>query len=363
MIKIKIIGPRFNRFLKRLNDNNINVYKIKNNINTVNENDLDKINNLKTIYDIEIIEYAGIKKIIKNINSIFVLSLIISIIFLYINSKMILNINIITDDYGIKKLLNRELKANNIKKYSFIKDNYDQIEKKIINNNKNKIEWLEIENTGTTINVKVQTRIINNLEKQKKPRNIIAKKNAILKNVEIKSGDIIRENNVYVKKGDVIVSGIISFNNINELVACEGNIYGEVWYKIKTSIPYLIKEEKTTNQKQKIIQLTFLNNKINLFKRNYNNYKNKELYSYKSSLFPLKLSLIEQTNVITNERILTLEEALELAKKKSRDKIKLNEKEYIISEKQLKESIFNSKIEIEMFYSVYEDITEYEYLE
>ena len=112
MIKIKIIGPRFNRFLKRLNDNNINVYEINNNIITVNENDLDKINNLKTIYDIEIIEYAGIKKIIKNINSIFVLSLIISIIFLYINSKMILNINIITDDYGIKKLLNRELKAN-----------------------------------------------------------------------------------------------------------------------------------------------------------------------------------------------------------------------------------------------------------
>lgn len=363
MIKIKIIGPRFNRFLKRLNDNNINVYKINNNIITVNENDLDKINNLKTIYDIEIIEYVGIKKIIKSINFIFVLSLIISIIFLYINSKMILNINIITDDYNIKKLLNKELKANNIKKYSFIKDNYDQIEKKIINNNKNKIEWLEIENIGTTINVKVQTRIINNLEKQKKPRNIIAKKNAILKNVDIKSGDIIRENNVYVKKGDVIVSGIISFNNIKELVVCEGNIYGEVWYKIKTSIPYLIKEEKTTNQKQKIIQLTFLNNKINLFKRNYNNYKNKELYSFKSSLFPLKLSLIEQTNVITNERILTLEEALELAKKKSRDKIKLNEKEYIISEKQLKESIFNSKIEIEMFYSVYEDITEYEYLE
>ena len=98
MIKIKIIGPRFNRFLKRLNDNNINVYKINNNIITVNENDLDKINNLKTIYDIEIIEYAGIKKIIKNINSIFVLSLIISIIFLYINSKMILNINIINNN-------------------------------------------------------------------------------------------------------------------------------------------------------------------------------------------------------------------------------------------------------------------------
>ncbi len=241
MIKIKIIGPRFNRFLKRLNDNNINVYKINNNIITVNENDLDKINNLKTIYDIEIIEYVGIKKIIKNINSIFVLSLIISIIFLYINSKMILNINIITDDYVIKKLLNKELKANNIKKYSFIKDNYDQIEKKIINNNKNKIEWLEIENTGTTINVKVQTRIINNLEKQKKPRNIIAKKNAILKNVEIKSGDIIRENNVYVKKGDVIVSGIISFNNIKELDATMTQIavvtdmsQSELWDQVST---------------------------------------------------------------------------------------------------------------------------------
>ena len=52
MIKIKIIGPRFNRFLKRLNDNNINVYKINNNIITVNENDKN-LRFLEIGYEIE----------------------------------------------------------------------------------------------------------------------------------------------------------------------------------------------------------------------------------------------------------------------------------------------------------------------
>ena len=46
---------------------------------------------------------------------------------------------------------------------------------------------------------------------------------------------------------------------------------------------------------------------------------------------------------------------------KSREKIeeKLSKEEYIINEIQLKVNVKNSKIELEMFYTVYEDITDY----
>ena len=61
----------------------------------------------------------------------------------------------------------------------------------------------------------------------------------------------------------------------------------------------------------------------------------------------------------------TIDEAIDIAKQKSIDAInsKLNDKEYIISSKNLKVEIKESKIILEMFFSVYEDITDYRVIE
>ena len=52
-----------------------------------------------------------------------------------------------------------------------------------------------------------------------------------------------------------------------------------------------------------------------------------------------------------------LNEAIKIARKKIEDG--LSEKEYIISQKNLKVDMRNSKIVVDVFFSVYENITDY----
>ena len=77
----------------------------------------------------------------------------------------------------------------------------------------------------------------------------------------------------------------------------------------------------------------------------------------------LPISLVEQTQreVRITEYVSTEEEAINRALEKARMQIesKLKEDEYIIEEKQLKVNIKESTIVLDIFYSVYENITDY----
>src|SRR5699024_3142798 len=76
---------------------------------------------------------------------------------------------------------------------------------------------------------------------------------------------------------------------------------------------------------------------------------------------PISLVKEEQKEVIRKDVVYTEEEALNEAIKMARKKIEngLDKKEYIISQKNLKVDMRNSKIVVDVFFSVYENITGY----
>jgi len=79
------------------------------------------------------------------------------------------------------------------------------------------------------------------------PRSIIAKKDGVLKKVIAEKGDIVRDMDDYVKKGDLIVDGQLIFNEkVTGKVRAQGHAYAEVWYITKTEYPYAYYEEKLT---------------------------------------------------------------------------------------------------------------------
>ena len=254
----------------------------------------------------------------------------------------------------------KELKNNDIKLYSFKKNNneIDEIEKKIKDKLKDNIEWINIDSIGTKIVVKLQERKIKIKEKTNKPRNIIAKKNAIIKLINCKSGEIVATKESYVKKGDLIISGNVGENKIT----ANGDVYGEVWYKLKIEYPYLFEIDEKTNNKKYNIYISFLNKNITLLKKfKQSNIKDK----FKINLFPLTIKLIEEQEIIKGSTFLTPSEAILKAKQEARNKIlgQLSDNEYIISEKQLKQNLNDSKIELEIFYTVYENVTGYQEIE
>ena len=67
-----------------------------------------------------------------------------------------------------------------------------------------------------------------------------------------------------------------------------------------------------------------------------------------------------EINII--DEVYTIDEVIDKALELGRSKInaKLGESEFIITEKKLKLNIKNSKIVLDMFYSTYENITDYE---
>ena len=371
-IKIKVTGRNINNFLKRLINNNINIEKVipishKEIDLIINYQDLDKVLKLKTIYNIKIVRYYGKLRIIKRIKKdIFILSsLLISLLLIYTLSNIIFKIEVIHSNNNIIKLVTKELEDNGIKKYKFVK-NYQEIEKiknKILEENKDTLEWLEIIREGTKYTIRVEERIINNKPKDNKIYNIVASKNAVIKNIYAESGEKIRSINTYVKKGDIIISSDITLPN-NEKISktASGKVQGEVWYNLNIEYPYQYHEIKYTGNKKKVLVLNLLNKRISFFDfHKYKTFNRNIKYIFNNNITPISLIYEDEyeTNII-NE-VYDYNTAREKAITKAKEKIleKYPNIKDITNIKIIKEEDKKNKISLNLFVTCLEDITEY----
>lgn len=367
---INVSGNNIRRFISKLINIKIEILNIEYlssreaNIEIYN-NDLKKVKSLKSIYEIKIKEYKGylrLKRLFRK-NIIFAASLFLGFILIIFLSNVIFKVEVVHNDNKLRTILYEELSNYDIKKYKLKKD-YDDIQiikSEILKKYKDKIEWLEIIEDGTKYIVRVEERKIINNSEEVKPRNIIAKCDAVIKKILATNGLVVKEVNNYVKKGDIIISGNVYLNDlIKDTVRANGSVYGEVWYQVSIEYPFNYQEEKLTGNEKDIYVIKLFNHVIG-----FNQYKNKiteDKVLYKNNYFPL--SIIKQKQRETNiiDEVYTIDEVIDKALELGRSKInaKLGESEFIITEKKLKLNIKNSKIVLDMFYSTYENITDYE---
>ena len=369
LYELKIDGKDVKRFISQLYNMNIYFEEIryidKKVYIKVNKYNLDKIYKVKTIYKIEITKVYGlskIKDIIKKYN-IFFIFIIIGIIYINILCNIIFEIEIDTENKYIYELLELELKKEGIKKYSYNKTfkERERILNNILKNNQDTLEWLEIEKIGVKYIIRVEERIIKTKKDKCKNRNIIAKREGIIKSINASSGEIKKSINDYVKKGDIIISGIITKNDEEKNKVCAtGKVYAETWYQVNVEVPYNYKEIIYTGKKQK-------NLIIKIFDKRYSLFDDKDIYtekeiSLKNNIIPLKISYEEQEKIIKIDHIYTEEEldlkALEIAREKLLSTI--GKDSSILLEKKLKTIPKNSTIEVVIFFKVKEDITNYQ---
>ena len=368
---IKITGNNIERFIKRIKNNNIDILSLKyidsGIIIKIYKKDYDKLISIKTIYDIDIINYKGLYSIKnKMLESRFIiLSILFCLIILYIFTNLIFEINIITNDKEMKLKLENELSISGISKYNF-KKSYNElqlIKSNILNKYKDEIEWIEIEVSGTKYTIRYDPRIKNKIETSSNYRNIIAKKNCIIKDMFIEKGQIVKSKNTYVKKGDIIVSGYIYLNdNIKDIVSATGKIYGECWYNITITYPFKYYEEKETGKYKKIFVIKLFDKNIELF--NFNKYKNKRAKDFtliKNNILPISFIYQKQNETQIIDENNTEEEVIIKAVEYSKDKLSdnLKEGEYVSNYKILNKEVYDKSIKLNIFFSVIEDITDY----
>lgn len=369
-VAIKIKGKNIERFIKRINLLKIDIFFIKyikyNEILIkIRKKDLTKIEEVKTIYEIEIEKYYGISEIVNKIlrNKIFIISLIISFIILYILCQTIFEVKVIHNDEKLRNIILEELKNYKIEKYKFKKSykELQNVKNEILRKYKDQIEWLEIEEKGTIYLVRVEQRIKNKKEENYQIRNIVAKKDSRIIKIESSSGEVLKRKNDYVKKGDVVISGNINlYEETKDQVMAEGKVYGEVWYKSIIEYPLHYEEEILTSEKTNKIVFKFINKEI--YKKEFKTKKGIDIFSVRHLFMPIKISLEKQIKTNKINENLTFKEAEKKALEKAKEKInsKLKSKEYIIDTKKLKIEKNNSKIILEVFFSVCEDITDYQ---
>ena len=369
--RIKITGKDPKYFLRHLIVKKIKLYNIIEDHDgislTVDEVDYAKILKMKTSYNIKIVNRFGVAKLryllLKYKYIFFFLFLTLGL--MIILSHFIFFIDVIHSKEQIRELVENDLKEFGISKYKF-RVSYakkEEIRNKILEKEKDKIEWLEIDRIGTRYIVNVEERLIKDNKVDNEVRDIVAKKDAMILNIEAETGEIVRKKYEYVRKGDTIVSGTIK-NKEDEVskVKAEGKVYGEVWYSVTVELPKKYYEEKKTGKTSKALTLRIANKKISVpFSKDNKSYISEDSPILENNLIPIKLVLETKHEIEIIDKEYNMDnsssEAIKLATKKLEDR--LDEQSMILSKKVLKKTLKNSKIIVEIFFKVRENITDY----
>ena len=299
-----------------------------------------------------------IKKKIKKYH-IFLLSLLVGLVVLFCFSNLILSVEVIHSSEDIRFLVKTALEEKGIKKNIWKKSYQEitQIKEEILDEFQDKLEWLEIENSGMKYIVRVEERKMKEEPTTPRACNVVATKDGIIKEMIYSKGSSLVKQNDVVKKGDILLSGtIMKDEEIKNVVCATGKVYAEVWYTVKISVPMTYDVEEKTGKVRYNIRLKNKGYNDFLFKSRVEEYTEEAKFLF--SLFQTEVSFVKQHETIKNTKTYTEEEALNKATTEALAKIEstLEEKEEILTKKVLKKEVNNSTMNIEVFVSVLEQI-------
>ena len=371
IVKIKVSGRNVYRFIDRLIKDKVYIYdlkiiNIKNVIIKISYDDYLILKDKKSIYDIDLLDVYGklkIKKYFKE-HYVFIIFLIIGYVVLMFLSNFIFDIEVVHANFEIRELVYRELRKNGIEKYIFRKSyqELENIEKNILDNNKTKIEWIEINRSGTKYIVRVEERKIDKGEERFEYQDIVSSKSGIITKVLAKSGEIIKNTNDYIKGGEVVISGNITLPDGSSVLSrASGKVYAEVWYLVDVSYPYIYREEILTGRAKEVFLIKFLNKRISLFDfSKFNTFKKSDRILFGDIFKFLSFIKEKQYEMIVIDEFYTKEEVVVKAVERAVTRVKdtLREDEQIIKYRILSTYYDESKVNLKIFFSVNEEVSE-----
>lgn len=324
--------------------------------------DLDKFRR----YEIEIIRYYGINGIINFIkyNVYVLIGLFCGLCVLLLLTNTIFSVQINTNDNDLLNKINKSLISNGITKYKK-KRSFNEIKKikdKILNENKDNIEWIEIIEDGCNYVIEVTKRVKGSeVLNDNYPSNIVASKDGLIMYISLINGVKVKDINDYVKKGEVIITGdIYKGDKLVNRVNAKGIVYAEVWYTTTVMIPFTYTEYVSTGKVINRYYIKMFDKEMTILGK----YDSDNVMSEKTvildkpylpfDVYKEKMSLYEYKTFKITEK-----EAYNEALKRAEESIKktLDDDEYIMYKKVLKKEVFSSKMILEVFYKVYENIT------
>lgn len=358
IVCVKAKCSDYYKLIKKIESINVILYEIKYDENylyiKVSRKDYDKLCKYIVSYKFEIIDNTGIKKLKDVIinNKIFIICLIIGLVVFFALKNMIFKINVIHENSEIREIIEDELDNYGIKILRFKKSykNLDKIRKEILDKYPDKLDWMEFDLKGMVLNVRIEERIITDIKKENRVCNLVATSSGIITDINVSNGEVKVMINDYVRKGDILVSGVVTYNEEDKRYTCaNGTIYATIFYSVNVSMPFKYSEYTETGKSKYNLVYETKGGKKSILRSQFKNH-NSNLKPI-LSVFDFNLYLNKEKEVVKKEKKYTKEEALDMAINKALENVekKLNEKDEIIDKKVLKKNINDSKMDIDVF--------------
>lgn len=226
--------------------------------------------------------------------------------------------------------------------------------------------WIGVEINGTKAIISVVEKEQEEKPKPLSPRNLVARKKAVVHSILAEAGKTMVSVNQYVNKGQVLISGIIGNETRQRVVAARGRVEGEVWYVSSVSVPIQQKRYVYTGMTEDNHFLLAGNYALRIwpfqvqpFKR-FETVEEKYQFSYKDFLFPLGWKVETRQEMEEQQVRLTKDQAVEIGREFARQDVlgRAGKDASIKEEKVLHVKEENGKVYLSIHFAVIEDIAE-----
>lgn len=172
------------------------------------------------------------------------IAILLSIVLLFILSNTVWKVSITGVTTQVEKEINEQLINMGIYQGAMFtsKISLDEVESKLMQSLP-ELLYINVKKRGTIYTI-VATEKQLPLEKNKSgPSHLVAAKSGIIQKMLVKNGQIAVQVNDFVKKGDLLVSGFVNFNDEDEngqdnnkiQLNAEGKVYANTWYDVTVS--------------------------------------------------------------------------------------------------------------------------------
>ena len=246
-VTVKVSGRGIERFLNVLTRNGLMVWNVKRHGTetitfTMRLKDALKIRHYAREREcsISFLKRAGMPFLFKRLlkNSGFAAGALLFFLLIMFLSNVIWGIEIKGAKPATEYQIRKELDKMGVKigKVQLFVDNVEGIQRKLTNNVGN-LTWVGVELKGTTYHLQVVEKKEPEKPEQLAPRNLVAKKKAIIASMYVETGQKMVDIHDHVEAGELLVSGVIGREGQTQQVAAVGEVWGETWYRSHVELP------------------------------------------------------------------------------------------------------------------------------
>ncbi|GAB7386320.1 sporulation protein YqfD [Bacillaceae bacterium] len=289
------------------------------------------------------------------------------VIGLYVLSGMIWQVQIVGGDAGTKQEVRRIIEQFGMERgaFKFRLAPPETIRQEIMRQLPH-IAWAGIDIQGTKAIVKVVEKVLPDPPAAQNPRHLVAKKTAVIHDIFVEKGKAMVRPHQLVKKGDILISGIVGNGEKGEIVVAKGSVQGETWYESNVQVPLKRERKIFTGARERRFYLLLGDRSIRIWGPEtvpYSQFaKQEQRYAlrWRDGRLPVGWMEEQLLEVSRQEFALTVEQARALGIDYAKQELlkKLEEEAFVKEEKVLQQYEKRGKVYMKIHFVVIEEIAQ-----